>query len=217
MSKVFTIPKKIVSEARDLPIIEKAVRPSPQKAFTVVKAVAFDKVKQFLIPNTGTPEDAVIGKSFLGTPVYTRVTLKREFDTTIGNDIAGDGYIKFDNAILTVTQAKNIIKTPIQGRNGTVKEYISDADYTIVIRCQITSNYAYKFPQEELDYLTDLLTLQNEIVIDSDFLNLFGISYAVVESYDFGQIEGSRGRVDFTCTLVSDQPIELELGITDNA
>lgn len=217
MAKAFIIPKRIIKEVRDIPPFQNSIPPTPQKSFTVIKAVAFDKVKQFIIPNTGTPEDAVIAKSFLGTPVYSRVVLKRSIDTTINNDIAGQDYIKLDNAIITVTQNKNLVLTPVQGRNGTVKEYISDGDYQISIKCQITSNYAYKFPQEEIDYLTDLLQIPNEIVIDSDFINLFGVTYAVVQDYNFGQVEGSRGRVDFTCNLLSDEPIEIDLGITDNA
>jgi hypothetical protein len=34
--------------------------------------------------------------------------------------------MKFTSALITVTQQKNIVKTALAGRNGTVKEYMSD-------------------------------------------------------------------------------------------
>lgn len=217
MSKNFIIPKQIQRSVNDLPGLPSAIPPTKEKIFTVVQSEGVNTIKKVLIGQREVPEDVPIGRSLLGTPIYTRVVLKETFDTTINNDIAGPGYIKLDNAIVTVTQSKNIIKTAVQGRNGTIKEYISDGDYTIKIDTVITSPYPLVFPTEELNYLNELLQIQNEIVIDSDFINLFNISYCVVESYDFNQVEGSRNKVNFTMTLISDYPVELELGITDNA
>lgn len=217
MSKNFIIPKQIQRSVNDLPGLPSAIIPTKEKAFTVIQSEGINTVKKVLIGQREVPEDVPIGRSLLGTPIYTRVVLKETFDTVINNDIAGVGFIKLDNAIVTVTQSKNIIKTAVQGRNGTIKEYISDGDYTIKIDTVITSPYPLVFPTEELNYLNELLQIQNEIVIDSDFINLFNVSYCVVESYDFNQVEGSRNKVNFTMTLISDYPVELELGITDNA
>jgi len=217
MSKNFIIPKSIQRSVNDLPGVPDAIPPTKEKVFTVVQAAGVNVLKKVLIGQRTNPEDVAIGKSILGTPIYTRVVLKENIDTQIGNDTAGVGYIKMDNAIVTVTQTKNIIKTPVQGRNGTIKEYISDGDYTIKVDAQILSPYPSVFPTEELNYLNELLTIQNEIVIDSDFVNLFNISYCVVETFDFNQVEGSRNKVNFSMTLISDYPVELELGISDNA
>lgn len=217
MSKNFIIPKNISRPINDLPGVPDAIPPTKEKVFVVGQAVGVNILKKVLIGQRTNPEDVEIGKSILGTPIYTRVVLKENIDTQIGNDTAGVGYIKMDNAIVTITQSKNIIKTAVQGRNGTIKEYIADGDYTIKVDAQILSPYPYVFPDEELKYLSELLTIPNEIVIDSDFVNLFNISYCVVESYDFNQVEGSRNKVNFSMTLLSDYPVELELGISDNA
>jgi hypothetical protein len=215
MAKEFIIPKQApATKLRDLGI-STPVLPSKEKALKIGTSIGAGKIKSALIKSTENPQDRIIATSKLGTPVYSRVVLKESIDTVVGNEQSGDGYIKFDTCIVKVSQAKNIIKTAVQGRNGTVKEYISDGDYQIQIEGQVLSQYAYKMPVEELNNLIKLLAEPNEIIIESDFIQLFGISYVVVESYDHDQVEGSRGRINFRINLISDVPVEIELGINN--
>src|SRR5690348_6833399 len=99
-----------------------AIRPPTQTANQ------FDSKVQVFEPDAG------LYKSLLGTPVmqdltfgtatYTDQDTGREKKTPV---------ITLINFLLTVTQEKNIVKTPIHGSNGTIKEYIGLGDYQIKI------------------------------------------------------------------------------------
>ena len=76
--------------------------------------------------NMSTLENGKAPVSMLGTPVFA--------DMILQNDSKGSLKLQLLWVLLEVTQTKIIIKTPVQGRNGTVKEYISDGDYIVNIR-----------------------------------------------------------------------------------
>ena len=105
--------------------------------------------------------------------------------------------------------SKNIIKTAIQGRNGTVKEYISDGDYDITLRGMLTSQNASQYPLEEFNRLLKLCELNEALTIVSDYIQLFGIYDIVIDSSSFPQREGFQNTQLFELKCVSDKPIEL--------
>jgi hypothetical protein len=153
----------------------------------------------------------------LGNSVYDGLILKVAIDTAVGLPLTSKEYAKFESVIITVNQDKNIVRTPIQGRNGTVKEYISDGDFDINITGLIVSKNPFDAPLEDMENIIEMLKLPNEIVIISDYLALFKIQYAVVHSSKFNQIEGSQNQIQMDIRLLSDEPIELKLGINPNA
>src|SRR5688572_7578109 len=74
-------------------------------------------------------------KSKLGTPIFSNIEFQElKYQPLNVNKILRVPNISFDTVLFTVSQTKNIVKTAIQGRNGTVKQYISDGDYEITIR-----------------------------------------------------------------------------------
>ncbi|MEI8137589.1 MAG: DUF6046 domain-containing protein, partial [Bacteroidota bacterium] len=101
----------------------------------IVKTVAPQLAKQFAY-NIFMPNENVIDShrsqtpnSYLGTYTFSNLSLT---DKSTGNTIV------IDTALFNVTQTKNIITTSIQGRNGTVKEYISLGDYNVTIKGVLT-------------------------------------------------------------------------------
>lgn len=141
--------------------------------------------------------------SYLGTPVFDPVSLKSQ-----------NGLISIElDAILTdLTMTKNIITTAVQGRNGTVKEYIADGDYNVTFRGVIASQDK-SYPQFDVSILRDLVQLGEALICESDFLRLFGVNNIVVQSYSIPQREGFQNTQLFELQCLSDQPIEL---IIDN-
>ena len=159
----------------------------------------------------------VIGYSYLGTPQYTQIILKDTIGrVTDPNANSGEGWAVFQSAFCVVSQQRNIIRTPIQGRNGTIKEYISDDDYHIEIIGGIVSPYGNVAPHLDLYNIVNLMKIQNEIIIVSDFISQFGISNCVIAGANFRQVPGMRNQIDFTMNLYSDDPTEIQLGITNN-
>jgi len=113
-----------------------------------------------------------------------------------------------ETVLFNVSQTKNIITTPIAGRNGTVKEYISDGDFNINIKGVLTAPNGV-YPKNEVDNLINILRAPQSIKISSWFLSMFGIYDAVVSDFNIVQIEGSQSYQPFQINLMSDEPIEL--------
>lgn len=151
--------------------------------------------------------DPAIATSYLGSPVYDQLILKVP--------ALNPGLITTDlimqTILLEVNQERLIQKTSIQGRNGTVKEYISDGDYMISIRGAMVSPYSNHFPFSDITDLVRFCKIQDSIAIASKFLGYFGINSIVIEKYRIAEKMGSRNEVPFEIQAVSDYPIEFLL------
>jgi hypothetical protein len=140
--------------------------------------------------------------------------------------------------IITVNQEKNIVKTPMEGRDGTIKEYISDGDYSITIEAAV-NNYnpeavietqddailrtgdlfatpkneyaeSQSYPKEKLQEVVKLLQIKDGLIMQNDFLAIFGIKNAVVTNYGMVQ-ETHSNRQSFQIQMLSDEPYEIKI------
>lgn len=143
--------------------------------------------------------------SALGTPIFSNMIL-----TTLD----GSNNLQVDTVLFTVSQTRNIIKTSIVGVDGTLKEYVSDGDYTITVQGVLTSSDDRNYPAEDISTLLQLVKQKEALAVTSDFLQLFEIYNLVVESYSFPQTEGFQNMQAFELTCSSDKPIELILSET---
>lgn len=140
--------------------------------------------------------------SMLGTPVFADLILRNK-SGVIGLQLLW--------ALLEVNMQKNIVKTAVQGRDGTVKEYVSDGDYQVTIRGGLFSSFSYAYPKDDVLQLMQLLQLKEPLDVISEYLNsLFNITNLVVEDYSFSQKEGVQNVQLFEIKTVSDFPIELK-------
>ncbi len=148
----------------------------------------------------GDGEEAL---SWLGTPVFADIRIKADTneDDTLG--------LYLDTVLITVTQEKNIIKTAVNGRNGTIKEYFSDGDYSISIEGAIVGRDPYAYPEADVKNLIRLMRQPASIVAISPFLQLFGIYDIAIENFDLKQLAGFQNMQPFTIECSSDLPIEL--------
>ncbi len=158
-------------------------------------------VSRFIPELPGEPMDTQIATSYLGTPIYSNLVFS-------GNGFFNSSLV-FDTVLFDVNQEKNIVRTSVQGRKGTVKEYISLGDYMITINGLIVSPYANEAPKKEVNSLRELLELSESLEVSSDFLQLFSIHNIAVEGYTFSEVMGSRNQVAFTIRALSDDPIEV--------
>lgn len=123
-----------------------------------------------------------------------------------------ENWIKVDDCGITVQQVKNIVKTPLQGVNGTVKEYISDGDYMVTLKGRISSSIPDLFPRTEVSSLVDFLQKQEALDIESEYLRyVYGIYSLVVESYTMQRKEGEESTQEMEIKCVSHLPVELIL------
>jgi hypothetical protein len=171
--------------------------------------------------------------SFLGTPVVSNLEIPSGTYTNLkGVDVDFEG-LRIDTVLFTVSQTKNIIKTPIMGKNGTVKEYISDGDYVItgsaiiigetnegsgagetnsqggapqiLSKTDIGNNY----PSRDVKRFIEICKVPRQIQVFSAFLGYWDISHVVIEAYDVPQEKGVSNYQVVSFSMVSDIPIEL--------
>lgn len=149
-------------------------------------------------------------QSYLSTPVFSNLNLIVDQDE--------QSRVMIDTALFVVTQTKNVVTTPIQGRDGTVKEYISLGDYKVTIK-GIISGYQGTYPQYETQGkynspVQDLLTIcqsNKAINVESWYLTMFGIHKLVITDFTIGQNEGEFALQPFEITALSDTPFQLDI------
>ena len=113
-------------------------------------------------------------------------------------------------ALISVSQNKQIVKTQIQGRDGTIKEYVGLDDYTVSIQGTLTT-YNGQIPTDSLMNLKRMLDAPVSIVITCPFLNQLGIQEMVIESYELPQQAGGYSYQSFTITGISEYPATLRV------
>jgi len=193
--------------------------PSKKIAFTIGKGLLPKKTLDFpFYPDLEkTPY-----RSLLGTKVYDMLWIQggiyqdeNKLPITYGGGTGN--FVRFDTVLMTVSQTKNIITTALQGRDGTVKEYVSNGDYVINLRGKIvnfTNKYPDKFPTgiDHCDVwtLTDILKVPNELDVVSSFLNMF-FNQMVITDFSMPQVEGRRNEQPFEINALSYTEIDLDV------
>ena len=185
----------------------------------IIRTLPFDKI---LSSHIGTPEqkfeinqynysDKPLYLSELGTPVYTNIEFLTEtYETAVKGKFLTTPRMRFDAVLLTVSQAKKIVKTEIQGRNGSVKEYIGLDDYQVQINGVITGPNGH-YPIQTVSFLKQILDAPVPIPIASTYLNNLGIHTIVIESYELAQDAGGYSYQKFSISCSSDTPQEIRL------
>lgn len=167
------------------------------------------KTKLFKIGDTN-PDDPAEFKSMFGLPVYSNIKIDPfNYDTLSGENVSIKDSITIDTVLMTITQSKNIVTTPIQGRNGTVKEYVSDGDYQIDISGTIVSK-SNNYPTQDVNTLVQICKSPVALTIISEYLQYFGIHDVVIQDFSFPQTQGFRNQQEFSISCLSDTPVELE-------
>ena len=143
-----------------------------------------------------------LGLSDLNLPIWDYIILQGIDDAT-REPIT----FTFNIALIDITQTKNIVKTAVAGRNGTVKEYISDGDYQINIKAQIVHNAPDTYPINEIKNLKKILNVNiKTLSVYSKIINNLGINECIVDSYTIAQSEaGMRNVQNVELNLLSDK------------
>lgn len=139
--------------------------------------------------------------SLLGTPVFSNFNLQygtRKLSHAI-------------NAVLfTVSQCRNIVTTTVQGRPGTVKEFIAEGDWRINAKLVISA-IDQSFPAGLAREIEQMVAIPDTIQIHSWFLNdIFNIRDVVVTDKRFEQHQGMKNMCFIELEMLSDTPENLD-------
>lgn len=187
---------------------------NPEKADFIISRTGIQALKPLAFNLAGLAggldTDRAVGTSMLNTPVFSNLVFPAgSYEDLAGGVIFYQG-LRIDTVLFTVSQQKNIITTAIQGRNGTVKEYISDGDFIITATGVIVNADANAYPEFDVAALVEVLRVPDAVKVTSEFLDHFDITDVVVESYDLPQERGTRNSQLFTIAMLSDTPLELQ-------
>lgn len=167
-------------------------------------------VKGKLVKIGDVQTDEPIGTSALGTPVFDDVSFPADQYTNLFGDVIGFDDVRLQSVLIVANQAKNVIKTPISGRDGTVKEYISAGDFVISVSGQIVSE-SNTYPELEVENFRSVMEANASLSVVSSFINdSLNVGNIVIENYKISQVRGSRNAVEISFNAVSDVSRDLE-------
>ena len=134
----------------------------------------------------------------LGAPLFQPLTFKA---------IDGLDALLLESAVLGLTRTKNVVTTAIQGREGTVKEFISNGDWSLSFSGILVAN-GYDYPLEQVQLFNQFMELNKTLQLEHEVLNALGIYEAVVMDYALPPTTYTNVQ-SFSIQMLSDVPFEL--------
>jgi len=150
--------------------------------------------------------DLPVGISPLGTLVFDNIRFLPGRYTTPENT-AGKPYkgLIIDTVVFEARQAKNIIKTYVQGRDKSVKEYINAGDIDITISGFIVNDVFKNFyPYRDVQTFIEIMKVPKSLTVQSKFLGMLDVKYITITNWRFAQTPGQRNMQAFTINCVDD-------------
>lgn len=192
------------------PIIPTLIRSGSQlaRAFNLRNVQIQQPRKSDYQISQGDAPDEQLYLSSLGTKVLVDLTFHgTTYVDEDGNTFSFPDFV-CETVLVSINQTKNIVKTPIQGKKGTVKEYIGLGDYALTVNGIITgSNGVY--PRSDVQTLKVLMCCNEAITVTSWYLQMFDINSIVIDSFDCNQDEGGYSRQPFSIQASSDEDTNL--------
>ena len=150
-------------------------------------------------------------RNFFGQPIFDAIYFPpfSYTDPETGKAIKNAGVI-IDTALIEINQTKNIVTTAIQGRKGTVKEYINEGDFEVTITGMLVAKESNVPPRQLMHDMNEIKKAPVTLDVACNFLDAFEIYSVVVKDVKFGQIEGTRNAVLFSMNCLSDVPYEIQ-------
>ncbi len=161
-------------------------------------------------PKTPQQDTPISISAMLGAPVFSNLEIQSGSYTDNNGNTINYPSISLDTVLFDVEIPKIIVRTPINGRNGSVKEYIADDDAYLQISGLLTGDSGI-FPVN--DWL-DLIKSANApvaLAVNSWYLNDLGIFNIVVDNRRFTQREGMQSTQLFSLSCLSDVPYEIQV------
>lgn len=162
--------------------------------------------------------DGKMSSSLEGMPVMCYLKIKGGSYTDTKGNQQNIPDIIFETVVISANLSKNIEKTSIEGRDGSVKESICINDWDIEIRAIITAdapvnetvvkrNQMGVYPRDNMSEIYKALKAPIALPIECWFLNQFDINYIVVDKAKIEQVEGEYSMQRLVINATSDTPL----------
>lgn len=143
----------------------------------------------------GTP-----GTVELSVPITDRSYWENRYVLTELTLRKGDGEtLVVNDATVTISREKHIVRTTLVGLDGTIKEYICNGDYDISITVGIVAvqdgQIVDEYPEEGIRKVRDFLEENKAVEVASVFFDIFGIDRMVLSRFSIKQETHSNRQV----------------------
>ena len=142
-------------------------------------------------------------KSRFNTPVYELI------DFVLPN---GFKFLLPEACIVEMIDSpKVVLRTPIQGRDGSVKEIINNDDKKIVIMGVLINQNNKDYPEELMQNLNQVVSFNGPVTINDLYLNSNNVSQLVITGCQYQRKAGRPNTIYFKIEAFSDEPIILQI------
>lgn len=154
--------------------------------------------------NKGEERWSGSGDYWLGRTVLTDMVVK----------VPDEGLLLINDVTVNVSLQKEVVKTALVGRAGTIKEYITDGDYQLsmsvgIVATDENGEIIDQYPERAIAQLREILERPEALEVSSAFLDLFGITHMVVTGFSAKQMTHSNRQV-IEITALSDTEYVIE-------
>lgn len=144
------------------------------------------------------------GDYWLGRTVLTDMVVK----------VPDEGLLMMNDVTVNVSLQKEVVKTALVGRAGTIKEYITDGDYQLsmsvgLVATDDNGEIIDQYPERAVAQLREILERPEALEVSSAFLDVFGIRRMVVTGFSAKQMTHSNRQV-IEITALSDTEYVIE-------
>lgn len=123
--------------------------------------------------------------------------------------VTGGEAMEIGLAVASVSRERRIVSTALTGRDGTVKEYINEGDWSVSLTLELMGEDGEdEWPGDKLTELRKILEAKERIEVASEFLKVFDITHVVVKSWSVMQ-ETEWNAQTVTVSAVSDEDYEI--------
>ncbi len=116
--------------------------------------------------------------------------------------------LEMNDAVVSVSRKKNVVKTQLVGMDGTVKEYVNADDYTVKIAVGVQAVkdgvFVDEYPTEGIKQLRAFFDMNEPILVNSAFLEIFDIDRLVITDFSVAQATESNYQ-PISLSALSDQ------------
>lgn len=181
------------------------------------EAFGYAPLVRYSLPEEPTPEEREAdrygtplapnaeGTGLLGLPVFARVEFL---------PMPGFPGIVLNDPLVEVSRDKLIVTTDVQGRDGSIKEYISNGDYAVTIKGILASDpmdgrVSRRYPEAQVLALKKVVEVPEALPVAGRLFRLLGIQNLVIKGVSWPSLPGFTNLQAFELRCLSDDPIEL--------
>lgn len=140
--------------------------------------------------------------------------LGRTVLTDLVVNVPDEGLLLINDVTMNISLQKELVKTALVGRAGTIKEYVADGDYQLsmsvgLVATDDNGEIIDQYPERAVAQLGEILGRAEALEVSSAFLDLFGIRHIVVTGFSARQMTHSNRQV-IEITALSDTEYIIE-------